>query len=95
MYSFGNFSGSENDWFGKFQPSENAKFHKKSQLRDSKSVEMADFALLGSPKSISRKICVIEKLWNFHTVQTLLIIMLFKFNESDLCYIFCNDMLDC
>ena len=29
---------------------------------------MADFALLNSPKLISRKIWVIEKSWNFHTV---------------------------
>ena len=29
---------------------------------------MADFALLESPKLISRKIWVIEKSWNFHTV---------------------------
>ena len=32
---------------------------------------MADFALLESPKLISRKIWVIEKLWNFHTVPIL------------------------
>ena len=31
---------------------------------------MADFALLKSPKLISRKIWVIEKSWNFHTVFT-------------------------
>ena len=30
---------------------------------------MADFALLESPKLISRKIWVIEKSWNFHTVN--------------------------
>ena len=30
---------------------------------------MADFALLESPKLISRKIWVIEKSWNFHTVH--------------------------
>ena len=29
---------------------------------------MADFALLESPKLISRKIWVTEKSWNFHTV---------------------------
>ena len=29
---------------------------------------IADFALLGSLKLISRKIWVIEKLWNFHTM---------------------------
>ena len=29
---------------------------------------MADFALLESPKLISRKVWVIEKSWNFHTV---------------------------
>ena len=34
-----------------------------------KCVKMADFALLTEPKSISRKIRVIEKLWNYHTVS--------------------------
>ena len=29
---------------------------------------MADFVLVESPKLISRKIWVLEKLWNFHTV---------------------------
>ena len=33
---------------------------------------MADFALLETPKLISRKIWVIEKAWNFHTVPYLL-----------------------
>ena len=30
---------------------------------------MAEFALLESPKLISRQIRVIEKWWNFHTVR--------------------------
>ena len=34
-----------------------------------KSVKMADFALLESPKLISRKIWVNENSWNFHTVE--------------------------
>ena len=41
----------------------------KRQFRASKCVKMADFALLPSPKLISRKISKIEKLWNFHTVN--------------------------
>ena len=39
----------------------------KSKFRASKCVEIVDFALLESPKLISRKILVIEKSWNFHT----------------------------
>ena len=40
----------------------------KSRFRAPKCVKLADFALLTSPKLISRKIGVIEKLLNFHTV---------------------------
>ena len=40
----------------------------KSKFRAFKCVKMADFALLISPKLISRKIGVIEKSLNFHTV---------------------------
>ena len=46
----------QNDHFDKFQPSENAKIHKKSQFRTSKCVEMTYFALLESQKLISHKI---------------------------------------
>ena len=42
---------------------------KKSKFRASKCVKMANFALLENQKLISRKIWVIEKLWNFHIVQ--------------------------
>ena len=35
---------------------------------------MADFALQKSTKLISRKIWVIEKLWNFHTVSIFLLV---------------------
>ena len=52
----------------KFLPSENAKNHEKLKFKASKFVKMADFALLESPILISRKIWVIEKSWNFHTV---------------------------
>ena len=42
----------------------------KTKFRASICVKMADFALLESPKKlISRKIWVIEKSWNFHTVK--------------------------
>ena len=40
----------------------------KSKFKASKCVEMADFALQESSKLISRKIWVIQKSWNFHTV---------------------------
>jgi len=42
--------------FGKFQASKSIKNHKKSKFRASKFVKTADFALLESPKLISRKI---------------------------------------
>ena len=47
------------------------KFLKKSNFRAFKYVEIADFALLKSPNLISHKIWVVEKLWNFHTMQQL------------------------
>ena len=40
----------------------------KSKFKASKCVKTADFALLQSLNQISRKIWVIEKSWNFHTV---------------------------
>ena len=40
----------------------------KSKFRASCCVWKADFALLEYPKLVSRKICVIEKSWNFHSV---------------------------
>ena len=43
---------------------------------------MADFALIQSPKLISRKIWIIEKSWIFHTVQIFLpILILFIFRK--------------
>ena len=47
---------SEFSSFGQFQPSKNAKIHKDSKFRTSKFAKMAHFALLESPKLISRKI---------------------------------------
>ena len=43
--------------------------YKIRSLRNSECGKMADFARVESPKLISRKIWVIEKSWNFHTVQ--------------------------
>ena len=40
-----------------------------SEMRPSKFVKMTDFALQESPNLISHKIWVIEKSWNFHTVE--------------------------
>ena len=48
--------------FWKYKNSQKLKF------RASKCVKKADFALLQCPKLISRKIWMIEKSWNFHTV---------------------------
>ena len=45
------------------------KMHKISKFRASKRVIMSDLTLLESEKLISRKIWVIEELWNFHTVS--------------------------
>ena len=45
---------------GKFQPSKSAKNSNNSKFTASKCVKMADFALLESPKLISRKIGVME-----------------------------------
>jgi len=45
-----------------------AKIHKKSKFRASKCVKKAVFGPLKFLKLISRKIWVIEKIWNFHTV---------------------------
>ena len=48
-----------------------AKINQKSKLRISKIVKKAYFALLESSKLISRKISVIQKSSNFHTVLSL------------------------
>ena len=63
------FKGSEFCWLGTLHPSKIAKIHKKPKLRDSQCVKMAYFALLETPKLISRKVWGVEKLWNFHTVR--------------------------
>ena len=55
----------KNVHFVDFQPSKGAKIQKNQNSEASKGVKMADFALLQSPKLISRKIGVIlEKLRN-------------------------------
>ena len=51
------------------QPFESTKIHRKLWFRALKCVKMADFAFIESPKLISRKIWVIEELWDFHTVS--------------------------
>ena len=55
-------------WIVAFKKGKN---DKKSKLRALKCVKMADFELLESPKLLSRKIWVIEKLWNFHIYTVL------------------------
>ena len=52
-------------WIAAFKKCKNSK---KSKFRAFKCVKMADFGLLESSKLISRKIWVIQKLWNFHNV---------------------------
>ena len=50
----------------------------------SKCVEIADFALLESPKVISSKIWVTKKSWNFHTIETIeFTLTCKKFRETD------------
>ena len=40
-----------------------------NKIRSLKMAKTADFALLESPKLISRKISVVQKSWNFHTLH--------------------------
>ena len=54
--------------FGQFQPSKSAKTPK-SKNSETLNVLMADFARRDYLKLISRKIWVMEKCWNFHTVN--------------------------
>ena len=51
-----------------FTPRKNAKFHQVSKFRVSKNVKMAVFESVDSLKLILRKIWVVEKSWNSHTV---------------------------
>ena len=55
--------------FSKFQITKSAKINE-NQNSASKSVKVADFALLETPKIISNKTCVVEKSWKFHTVRS-------------------------
>ena len=60
--------GCEFCYFGKFQPWEITKIHKNQNLECSKCGKMAHFVLQESSKSISRKIWIIQKTFNFHTL---------------------------
>ena len=48
-----------------------AEIRQKWKFSATNCVKMTNFTLLEFPKLVSRKIRVIEKLWNFHTVLTL------------------------
>ena len=54
-------------WFWSFSALNKCKNSSKSLFKASKCVKMVVIALVESLNLFSRKICVIEKLWNFHT----------------------------
>ena len=63
--------GSESEFcsFGEFEPSKNAKFHRKSKFRACKCLKMATFETVDWPILISRIIWMTEKFCNFHIVS--------------------------
>ena len=62
------------------------KLTKLTKIRSPKFAKKAVFALQESSKLISRKIWVIEKSWNFHTVIHQQIIFFWKKNENNICF---------
>ena len=58
-------------FFGQFSAFKKCKICKKSKFSAWKCIKMADFALLESLKSISRKIWLMEKIWSFQTVVSI------------------------